>query len=352
MSAAPPSANTRITTHPTLASALESRDNNYNAVRLMAAIAVIVSHSYLILRPGEGVEPLSWSAYNLGATAVNVFFVLSGAMISRSYARHPDLVRFIKARLLRIYPGLIVASLVTAVLIVPFATEVPATNYLTAPSTWFYPLQVTYDFADARLFDAFTHNIREDTNAPLWTIRYELFAYVCFAALVLWGIVDRKRLIMVAMLGSGIFLGLADILYLTATLPGALLRFSFAFLIGVVAFQWADRIHLSIGLAIISIVLSFALAGFPGDKVFSILLFGYAALTFGGATPSVLPIIQRHDLSYGIYLYGWPIQQGISHHIAWDGPLIFAHMAIALVCASGLAVISWFFVEKPALSIR
>ena len=60
-----------------------------------------------------------------------------------------------------------------------------------------------------------------------------------------------------------------------------------------------------------------------------------------------LPRIRHHDLSYGLYLYGWPSAQLVQqfspgtpmHNVAWATPL-------ALLLAAG----SWFLVERPALS--
>lgn len=76
---------------------LESRQNSFNAVRLLAA-AVFVSHSFLLLPFGAHLEPFDGATYNLGQIAVNVFFCLSGLMLSRSYALNRNPARFAWAR--------------------------------------------------------------------------------------------------------------------------------------------------------------------------------------------------------------------------------------------------------------
>ncbi|WP_239509243.1 acyltransferase, partial [Stenotrophomonas maltophilia] len=73
-----------------LSDVLEHTNNNFNAVRLLAALSVVVSHSFLLVIGKTAAEPLSSTPYTLGQHAVNVFFVLSGLMLSRSFAIQPN----------------------------------------------------------------------------------------------------------------------------------------------------------------------------------------------------------------------------------------------------------------------
>lgn len=352
MTAIIPSLDDRAAARRTLGAALDNRENNFNLVRLVAAVAVVISHSFLILRAGDDVEPLSWAAFNLGATSVNVFFVLSGIMVSRSFARRPNLGHFVRGRLLRIYPGLLVASAVTALVIVPLAADVSMLDMLRQPSTLLYPFKVLFAFEDAGLANAFAGNIRPDVNSPLWTVKYELAAYAAFAALIVIGLHDRKRLLAVLLVISGI--GLA--FYADAEwLPGiatSLMRFSFGFLVGVLAYQVRDRLVLSPLLGIAGVAVALAVSGWAGGPLVSIIAFGYLAISLGGLAVPIAPLTQRHDLSFGIYLYSWPVQQALAHGHVWQGDLVYAHIALSLVIATGLAALSWMFIEQPAMRLR
>lgn len=133
---------------------------------------------------------------------------------------------------------------------------------------------------------------------------------------------------------------------------GSIARFSFAFLVGMVAYSWADRLPLSLPVACIGVLAALNASGVPGEQVVSILAFGYAGLTLGAIPFRGLALIRRHDISYGLYLYGFPVQQAFAHHIAWPGLGLFAHLGITLAAASCLAIASWLLVEKPALSLK
>ncbi|ODT74924.1 MAG: hypothetical protein ABS76_35630 [Pelagibacterium sp. SCN 64-44] len=314
---------------------------------------VIISHAFLVLRPGEDVEPLSWAAYDLGATAVNMFFVLSGVMVSRSYDRNPDIRRFVIARLLRIYPGLVVAAIVTTVVIGPLSTELPPMVYFADVATWTYHLRVLYDFAGATIPTIFTGNIDPGTNESLWTIKYELLAYGCFVALVWLGLLRRQWTVEIICVSAGVLL----VTPLGVVEDGAgagihLVRFVFAFSAGMLAYRHAARLRLSLPVAVIGVAAALIMGQAPGATAVSILAFGYAALVLGSVEALVPAYFRRHDFSYGLYLYGWPVQQGISHHIAWDGFWIFGHIALALVISGGLAAASWFWIERQALALK
>lgn len=339
-----------IRAQPTLAATLDDRDNSYTLVRLFAASLVIVSHSFVVLTGSTDAQPLSWAAYDLGAIAVNIFFVLSGVMISRSFALRPNLLKFAKARLLRIYPGLLFAAVVTAVVIGPIATELPLTTYWSHLETWIYPLRVAYEFAAAHLPDVFTNNPRQDTNASLWTIKYELLAYLGFMIVAALGFTRRKWWLLLALAISAIAVisGIGmDGHHEAAT--GSIARFSFCFVSGMVAYTWLDQMRLSPLAAGIGVVVALSLSATPIGEIVSVWAFGYAALTLGSIVVPMPEKLRRTDISYGLYLYGWPVQQVISHRVNWGGAMVLAHIATTIVVAGLFATVSWFLIEKPAL---
>jgi peptidoglycan/LPS O-acetylase OafA/YrhL len=59
----------------------------------------------------------------------------------------------------------------------------------------------------------------------------------------------------------------------------------------------------------------------------------------------------RNDLSYGVYIYAFPIQQLLaSFGLARLNPIVF--FVIATAATVPLAALSWFLVERRAISLK
>lgn len=340
-----------------LAEILADRSNSFNAVRLLAAIAVVLSHSYLLLLAGDHSEPFDGAPYNLGQIAVNVFFFLSGLMLSRSYALQPDWRRFALARILRVFPALVICGFVVAWLLGPFATILPVENYFADPRTLLYPFLVPFLFDQASLPGVFQYGFNPgEVNAPLWTVKYELLAYLAFGIAASLGLTRSRWLVpaLAAVLGVALSITYAAHTFETSPL-GSLLRFGFCFWLGTLAFQYADRIRVPVSLApfwfAIGLGLSGLLAGTILGPLVSILGFAALVLSLGDLrVPGLTAVTSRTDISFGIYLYAWPLQQTLLlwrvTHEAWG--LFLVPLAGAVV----LALLSWHLVEKPALSLK
>jgi peptidoglycan/LPS O-acetylase OafA/YrhL len=339
-----------------LDAALAGEENSFNAVRLLAAAAVVVSHSFALLR-GELVgEPLyGLTPYTLGQHAVTVFFALSGLMLARSWDRNPDILRFARARLLRIYPALIACGLVTALLVGALATRLPLAEYLSSRETLSYPVLVGALFNGARLPEVFATGPQPGAvNYSLWTIKYELAAYVAFGVAAVLGLAGRRLLILfavTALVGAVYVLERVEpVGKLAPAVPMG--RFFLAFTLGAAAYYWRERLPLRLDLLAAATLAAFAMQALVSDlaEAAFVALASYGALVFGSLRargPAALA--GRHDVSYGLYLYGWPVQQLILPYAEWH-PL--AHAAAATAIALVLATLSWFLVEKPALALK
>jgi len=116
-----------------------SRDNNFNLIRFLAALAVLYSHSIILTLGPEAKEPLkSLVGIAIGSIAVDVFFVTSGFLIAASYLARKDIIAFTWARLLRIYPGLIVAIIFCVFVVGLYFTSLPKLDYITHVDTLKY----------------------------------------------------------------------------------------------------------------------------------------------------------------------------------------------------------------------
>ena len=340
-----------------LGSILDPERNSLTFVRLLAALSVIVSHAFEIAVGRGAPQPLeNMTPFNLGQHAVNAFFIISGLTLSRALARDPDLIRYFSARALRIFPGLFVYGLVLAFIAGPALSSLPWHIYLSAPETFFYPFSVLVSFAQATpppgLFE--TVPVVGTVNEPLWTIRYELAAYVGLAFLAAFNLLPRLKVVGVACAaGVACYVAVESAPDLGTVIPGigSLARFALCFLVGVGAYTARDWI-------IVSPVYLFALGaalwllrGTMLEASAYIAFTAYLVFVLGSFSLGALGRwAKRNDISYGTYLYGWPIQQSLV--VVFPSMSVAANMLAALMLAPLAGFASWMLVERKALRLK
>ena len=330
------------------------RANNFDAVRLAAALSVVFSHSFLIAEGSEANEPFVWITGNqsiLGLVGVFVFFVISGYLVTESYCRHPAAGRFAVRRMLRIYPGLLVNVLVCAFLIGPLVSTLPLGAYLVSPELrQFLVNTLTLDPGPLHLPGVLfaDNSVGLLVNGSLWTLRYEVMMYLMIlaarrgasAAPVERDHPGRGRH------RRGLFRARADAMgrYRRMGLVCRVLRrrawcsrflrdrlvfdwrYALLALAGLVAFVWLGRL-----------IMLFPLAG------------AYLVIYLARRHDPWLDYSKyAGDLSYGLYIYGWPAEQLVMYlsggRAQW-WQVFFGSLAIALPAAW----LSWHGVEKWAL---
>lgn len=273
-------------------------------------------------------------------------------MLSHSIASNPDWRRFAAARILRIFPGLLVCGVIVGWLFGAIGTSWTLSDYFSDAHTVFYPVASLLVFNKAELHDVFQTSTQPgEINTPLWTIKYELLAYACFSVAVYTRLLSNRA---VALAGC-IILGLA--LTILSFMPEPIfgvqfVRFGFSFSLGVVAYQYRSSAKLSSPLLGGLLIFALATNGTPAGPAVSIVWFAYAALIVGSLRlPGLTEFCSRTDLSYGIYIYSWPLQQLI---VLWgsNDMSIALHAALSLLAVLPFAWFSWFIVEKPALAMK
>lgn len=306
------------------------RGNNLQALRLVAAAAVVVSHAWPLANGGGTPEPLqALSGHSLGGWAVAIFFFLSGLLITQSASRRKAAV-FWRARALRILPGLAAALIVTLVLAAASGGAVmPATaaDYLLRGLTL-----ISLEHAIPGAFAA--NPMPGLVNGPLWSLFHEVAAYaICYGA-VRSGVLARWPLLVAA---------LALALWATPGLPQRVATFAplfVAFAAGMVVWQLRARWPLT--LPVLAGLVALAPLGWP----FAVLALGQAAALAAFRTR---PIRLRPDLSFGVYVYGWPVAQYILHLMpGMSAPQL---AVVSLAATLPLAAISWHLIERPCLSL-
>jgi peptidoglycan/LPS O-acetylase OafA/YrhL len=290
-----------------------------------------VSHAWpLALGPGTA-EPLAATGHSLGGWAVLLFFFLSGLLVSGSAGRR-SLRAFWAARARRLLPGLGAALLVTLAL----ALASGATPGAEEAAIWF-ARALTLVSIEHRIPGAFAGNpYAEVVNGPLWSLFHEVAAYAVCVLLVQAGAL-RRPAALAALIALATALALARDL-----LPGRLATFAplfAAFAFGMAAHALRDRLRLGLPAALLCLAAALAL---PMPVAAAAL--GYSALTLALRAPA-LPL--GADLSYGLYIYGWPVAQTLVHLHPGLAPVELA--ALSLACTLPFALASWHLVERPAL---
>jgi Predicted acyltransferases len=355
---APPAAR-RFPKATTLDEVLGGRDNNLNAIRMAAAIAVLVSHAYPIaLGPGQE-EPLyALTGQSLGHFAVAVFFGISGLLIARSFDRRRSMVHFTVARIFRLFPALGVVLILT-VIAGAFVTRLSLVDYVSQPGTWTYvPANLSLAFLQYPLPGVFEQNpYGPAINGSLWTLFHEV---VCYAGVVAAGVVGALRNRFAA-LGLLVLAGVACIGAplldpAQAAFPEALvLRFqafaglAFPFALGLAAYVWRETIMLSVWPCLLLGLLAAVTLRSPLGDIASITFLVYVVFVVGFVPKGMLLAYNRlGDYSYGVYIYAFPVQQLVMYLAPGTAPV--ANMLLAMPVTVGLAVMSWSFVEKRALA--
>lgn len=339
----------------------QDKNNNFNFLRLVFAILVLLSHSPEIIDGNRNREILTriFGTLSFGDFAVQGFFILSGYMIVKSWLQDPELNRYLKKRVARIYPGFIIATVFSVFLI----------GWLGATDRLTYVQDINYSKFIINLIillGPFTPKVFEGTayaivNAPMWTLEYEFRCYILIGILGIWGINSRRNIwlnilfiTLFALFASYFF----DInkyhfpgsFYLLG-IPSEILRLFPCFATGVCFYLYREKIVYSFRLFFIFFTL--LIAGLFIYKV-AVIAFciagGYCIFYFSTLKIRAIKIFQKlPDISYGIYLYGWPVQKIIMWYFASISPwqLFFASWIVSSI----LGLCSWYLVESPALKL-
>lgn len=333
----------------TVGALFDPRLNALNLWRLLFASAVVWQHSWpLTGREHDG--PFA----QLGTQIwVDGFFVISGFLIVRSWHRHPRLRDYARARFLRIFPGLWVCLLVVAFVIAPLAVALQHEASLRLSS------QVAYVLNNAVLnifyygIDGTPKNVPRPGvwDGPLWTVIFELICYIAVAVAGVVGLLKYRATIPVVF---GLSVVAAAVLGYPVqqleTVPQMLARFAVVFSAGALLYQYRDKIPTRWSWVAAAVGIVMAAGLFPNYRVLAAIPLAYAVIVSGALLKNER-LVLRNDISYGVYIYGWPMQQLLAvMGLAWLPAAAF--FGLALAATVPLAALSWFLVEKPMMRLK
>jgi len=339
------------------------RVNNFDLLRLLAALQVAVTHSIGFMKPTGDFTRLLEEGINR-FPGVPIFFVISGVLISKSYERSDSLRDYFRNRCLRIFPGLWVCLVASVAVIL--AIGVGSLGRITTPAwlLWWAGQMSLFQSFQA----AFLKPVTAGLNGSLWTIPVELEFYIVLPAL--YGILGlRKRLGNMRLLAIALA-SLALQLLIVNRLPSvvkvrgfSLLQITLApylwmFLVGVsIQKNWSTvrgwltgRAHWwGLGYAIVCAAGGWlhVNAGYDFmNPLYLLPLAGFIVSLPMSAPQLSARILRHHDLSYGLYLYHMLVVHLL---VALAAPSGWAGIAAAIMVSLGLAALSWTLVEKPYL---
>ncbi len=329
------------------------RQNNFNAVRLILAIMVIFSHSYPLSQGNNHHEPfyrLTRGFSTGGGLAVEAFFIISGFLITGSWLRNEKIVPFIKSRILRIYPGYIVSLFISILLAAACSRH--SFGYCSALSLKrLVENGILLGYGALDNIFAFSANVFPGVvNGSLWTIRYEFMCYLTIALLGTAGLLRSRAFIcsiFAAIFGLFCFRNLnhTDRIF-------SYWHFLPVFLSGALFFTLRRWIPKSGALGALAIVL--LVAGFLKPPLLNLVLpiAGTYLLLLLCLLPPLekLSFFRRNDLSYGTYLYGFPVMQCVQRFLHIKSPPVL--FIISLAGAIFIAFLSWIIIEKPCLRLK
>lgn len=323
--------------------------DSFQLLRLLAASFVLWYHSYALSGVPGAVDPISSSGVGVyaGLLAVYLFFAISGFLVTASWLRRASLLDFLLARATRIVPALVVCVVACAYLLGPAMTLLPLDEYLGHPQTFAYVggnLSLAAERLQFELPGVFGGR---GVNGSLWTIPAEVAMYSWIALVGAVGLLRLPSLALLAVLlwsaAVLVFGHYAMLLSLSEYLPMAA-----CFWLGALA--WVYRERLVLNGWILVLLLSLVLLTRDTVAYLPLLL---VALVYGSLWLAYVPRLPQrwsgktYDYSYGIYLWGAPMQQVVVTLDQDISPTALTLAAWPLACA--LAIVSWHCVEQPAM---
>lgn len=352
-----------------LGSSYNTRNNNFDLLRFAFASLVLIYHCFPLLL-GSGMRT-PWKGEALAAVAggssVDGFFLISGFLVTASWMRSPLLGVFLRKRALRIYPGFILASFFCAFVAGPLGTSDLAAywHHFKALKFLLYLGLLPADVVGPNMAAVFVGQPYPSViDGSFWTLRYEFELYLLVALLGGLGLYRGRRAAGLALLSL-----LLCVVYAASQLAsftvvpnrefpwvGNLaewIRLAACFFSGMTFYLWRNRIPLSPVLCGVSFGVLFLTATHPRWFNAALPLFGSYALFYLAFDPRIRlhGFARRGDLSYGIYLYAFPIQQLLVHFFRLELTplrLFLATFPLTLLCAA----LSWHLVEKPSLKLK
>lgn len=323
-------------------------NNNLDLIRIFLAIIVIVGHTEALNGEDKSwADPLFLFDFTYsGALAVKLFFFISGLVVTNSYLNKKDPIYFVIARAFRILPLLFFVLAVTVFIFGPVLTNLTAGNYFSNPDNFAYIWKNLLFNTQHYLTGVFNNNhFKNEVNGSLWTLKYEMACYLI--VLLAFGVLGKKNkyflnipillVIIDAFLTKGFFyhyLGENTELNLTPV----------CFALGALLAINSEIISINLKTIIFTLILYFVFSGTAQNHLLFILCVTMITI-YISANRKFISLKPKYDISYGVYLWGFLIQQTLYHYFGHMASWLHCLLAVLIACILGLG--SHLLIEKP-----
>lgn len=324
---------------------LDSRQNNFNIIRLIAAMLVLVYHANGFFNhklPHGG---------TLGQIAVGTFFMISGYLITGSFYNQKTLDKYIKARVFRIFPALITVNFLVAFILGPILSSVSLSDYFISPTPYIYFIgtSLLYLGGHGKLV-----GIDDSPNGSLWTLLFEFVAYLGTALL------GKFKLLKTPIIFGGIILlyliSYVNIPIFKAMTPKTFTVLFIAYGFGTLVYLHQNKVikfirnsSLSLPIASLSLIVIVLFTLYLEQYFLYMIPFLTVFIFYLSFTDKIrlYHFGKNADWSYGVYIYAWPISLSL-HHFLPQMNVWLADLFIIIVSIL-FAHLSYKYIEKPMI---
>lgn len=371
--------------HPEAKPRRRHQFSNFDAIRIIGSIAVVYSHSYMVAEGHEDNELFQmWFGETFGMFFVYMFFVMSGFLITKSWFGSKGVRDYAWKRFLRIYPAYFASVMFVALVLGPLGYQLWKWRpYFTDPDVLITVARALVFKLDREMLILPSVVLYQDDrymgwilNAVIWTIQVEIFMYAVVALLGVTRLLRPSVMLVLALVGFW------------AHLTDAYIYIDLRETLGIVDSPWSDfavmnwwsvswaapgffagaflyficqkhepstRIAAAFGaLCVITLFMdwSWLLPEDGSSMRFFSLLCAYPVVWLGHSkAPSLGNWTRFGDLSYGLYIFSWPIQQLVRSYVG-DGLTGWQFFPLCLVPNLLVAYASWHLIEKHALAFK
>lgn len=335
------------------------RENNFNILRLLAAFMVLVGHMSILL----GISPMNIMGSVVHEVGVYIFFLIGGYLITKSYLSDPNPLRYAIKRIFRIMPALIVFVVFAVLIAGPLLTNVSLEEYFADPLTKAYFWWNIRLFPTFHLPGVFEANPSASVNGSLWTLPIEMAMYVLLPILLnvtgvrknrkyskgIWGILT-VTVLAASIIRKNFFPQAVCVFYGTEWFTA--LNIIPYYLLGSMYAVCVPKEKLDIQKAVMLFCFCIPITGSVWvQNVLQAIVFPYLVFSIAFAAPAAFSkVMQKHEISYGIYLYGFFVQQLLIQMLAvkcqLDVPYL-VYLVLSTLITVAFAYLSAILIEEP-----
>ncbi len=345
-----------------------SKNNNFDFLRFLAVVFVIITHSYALIGKGESdyLSSLTLGTLSFSHAGVAIFFVISGYLILQSAMNTDTILSYFWKRTLRIIPGLLVVLLLCVFILGPIVTSLPISDYFSNSDSYKHLFSATiYNISHLSLPGVFETNPNHAVNGSLWTLQYEFTCYIFIALIVFFfKSIDKIKpniiiCFYILIISFRIYLDEKYYWfnYSSPYLAGMNIMYLYEWMIyfmsGMILYLFGRKykymfLTLGIILSLYIILLFINEINFARITIYFLLTLIVFVIAF--KVPQITGISKYGDISYGMYIYAFPIQQLILHYNPKISITIFIVLSILLTIP--FAIFSWHLIEKKSLKFK